>query len=353
MDEIKYYFVLITIIFLTTCTPVDDKLTSYNFETDGVFITNEGNFTYGNASLSYLDLSENKIYNDVFFNATGFPIGDVVQSATLWNDFVFITVNNSGKVYIINKNTSTYVAKITELTSPRNILIVDAQTAYISDLYSSEITIFNPTTFMKTGTINIGATSEKMILVGDNVFVTNWSLGNKIIKIDTKTNLVTDSITVAYQPNSLVVDKDNMIWILSDGGNENEIPAVLTIFDPENMQIEYTFEFADINKSPNNLSINKTKDTIFYLNSSWNNNNNNDGGVYAMSINSRILPINPIIQEDNKLFYAMSVSDKSIIYLTNAIDFAQNGILYRYKTDGTLLDNYFVGIIPGGFAFKN
>ncbi len=343
---------IFVLLFFVACNPPEDDLISYNFETDGVFISNEGNFTYGNASLSYLDLLEKKMYHNVFFNATGYPLGDVAQSLTLWDNYIFIAINNSGKIYVINKNTFEFVAKITELTSPRYIQVVNSEKAYISDLYSTEITIFNPTTFAKTGTINLNATSEKMILWNNFAFVTNWSFGNKLFKINTETDIVTDSLIVAYQPNSLIIDKNNKLWVLSDGGANNDSIPKLTIVNPENMQIEKVFEFESSANSPNHLSINKTGDTIYFLNSSWSGDVNN-GGVYAMPINSENLPENSIIQQNNQLFYSMSVSEESIIYLTDAIDFAQNGVLYRYQTNGNLLDTFSVGIIPGDFAFKN
>jgi len=352
LEKCLYISLILLLLFLANCKPPEEEPTSYNFETKGVFITNEGNFTYGNSSLSYLHLAEKKIYNNVFFNATGFPLGDVAQSVTIWEDYVFITINNSGKIYIINKNTFEYVAIITGLTSPRYIQIINSEKAYISDLYSKEITIFNPTTFEITGTINLNATSEKMILWNNFVFVTNWSFGNKLFKINTETNSVTDSLFIAYQPNSLVLDKNNKLWILSDASTYIDSIPKLLIVNPKNMQVENVFEFKNSESSPSHLSINKTKDTIYFLNNSWAGTTNN-GGVFAMSINSVSIPETPIIKQTNQLFYSMSVSDKSIIYLTDAIDFSQNGILYRYKTNGALLDTFLVGIIPGNFAFKN
>lgn len=36
-----------------------------------LFITNEGNFQYGNASLSYYDMETEKVENNVFYRANG------------------------------------------------------------------------------------------------------------------------------------------------------------------------------------------------------------------------------------------------------------------------------------------
>ena len=425
------YFTIIILFFLS-CNNNKDKITEYNFETSGVFIANEGNFTYGNASLSYFDLSENKMYNNVFFNAMNLPLGDVAQSITIWEDKVYIAINNSGKVYVINKNTFKYLGKITELTSPRNILIINSEKAYISDLYSNNITIFNPTNFEKTGNILIGRSSEKMLLYNNFAYIVNWSFSNMIYKIDTQTDQVIDSLQVTYQPNSIVIDKNNKIWLLSDGGmsdnpEKQEIPT-LTKINPENLEIEQVIAFNSIAHSPRNLCINSTKDTLFFLNGTWNkstptfhvgspctptlqvsssctptfqvgspctptlrvgslctptlrvrlknnlescgtkrknnsescgtkrkNNSEswgtNQSGIYAISITAEQIPETPFIQEIEQNFYALAISPSNIIYVSDAIDYTQQGIIYRYKNN-TLLDTFRVEIIPGSFAFK-
>jgi len=42
----------------------------------------------------------------------------------------------------------------------------------------------------------------------------------------------------------------------------------------------------------------------------------------------------------------------SEIYLGDAIDHRQNGMVYRYSVSGKLIDEFKVGISPGNFSFK-
>ena len=60
----------------------------------GVFIVNEGNFNFGNASLSYYDVGSGRVENSVFSRANGMSLGDVAQSMTVHGGRGYIAVNN-------------------------------------------------------------------------------------------------------------------------------------------------------------------------------------------------------------------------------------------------------------------
>lgn len=317
---------------------------------NGVFILNQGNFTAGNASLSYYQYDGNTLFNGLFFDVNGVPLGDVAQSITIDSTTAYIVVNNSGFIYVIDSRTAEYQAKISGLTSPRYMTIVSQNKAYVSDLYSTSISIVDINTNLVSGQIEVGRSTEEMALIGTEVFAANWSgygqtvRNDKILVINSLNDHLVDSIAVGLEPNSMVVDKDGYLWVLCSGGYLNEeIPTLWKIDAPARHVVE-TFTFSEINTSPDNLEINGSGDSLFFLNR----------GVYRMAVSDAQLPSQAFIGEGNDKFFLYLGIDphNGNVYASDALDYSQNGFVYRYGASGNLLEQLNVGIIPGPFGFN-
>ncbi|WP_253916200.1 MULTISPECIES: YncE family protein [unclassified Lentimicrobium] len=360
IDSIINLFLFLSIYLLTTSCqkePVETIYFKLN-NTSGVFITNEGNFMYGNASLSFYDIEKKRIYNHIFYARNSAPLGDVVQSMEIHNGQAFIVVNNSGKVYVADANTLEFTASITGLNSPRYIHFLNDQKAYITDLHAKAITIVNPSTYKKTGSIDVNNnnpnyyqhSTEQMIQYENLVFTNCWSFDNQILVIDSNTDQVIDSIEVPAQPSSMVMDKNNKIWVLCDGGYAespyaHERPALVKI-DAQSLEIEKLFRF-DLEDNPSELCINGSQDTLYFINRH----------VFRMTTEEPQFPEVPFVESSYTGvyggFYGLSIHPTSSqVYIADAIDYQQNGIIYRYHPQGHLLDSFKAGVNPGSFCFK-
>ena len=346
---------LVSIIIFSSCDESPVIVNQYNFsDSAGVFIVNEGIYMQDNASLSFLNLDASRMYNDIFYIANETNLGDVACSMVILGNIGYITINNSGKIYSIDTRNVSFKGKITGLASPRYIHVVNDNKGYITDLYSMKISIFNPAKNELTGEIDISNnapfnqhSSEQMAGYGQYVFIACWSFDNQILVVDTLTDLVVDSITVTKQPNSLVLDKNNKLWVLSDGGFTGsaygqEI-AALTRIDPETREIEQVFQFPSIDDSPVDLGLNGSADTLFFI----------LRGINRMSITDEGLPADVFIKSRNYDYYSLGIDPvTSVIYAGDALDYQQNGLVYRFYPDGELIDSFSVGICPGAFCFK-
>jgi len=314
----------------------------------GMFITNEGNFMYDNASLSYYDIDGKSVSNEVFVRSNGMILGDVAQSMTVYGGRGYIVVNNSGVIFVIDPATFKVLGFIDGLTSPRYIHFVSGTKAYVTDLYASAITVFNPETLEITGRIPTPGhkSTEQMVGCGRYVFTNCWSYDDKVLVVDTELDCVVDSITVGIQPTSLALDAAGRIWCLTGGGYENspygyEAPA-LHVINPESRSIEREFRFR-LGESPSEICLNGTRDTVYFINS----------GIWRMDIGAQRLPIKPFLKYSGTIYYGLAVDPlTSEVYVADAIDYVQPGVVYRFKADASPVDTFRVGIIPGAFCFK-
>ncbi|MCF6172108.1 MAG: YncE family protein [Bacteroidales bacterium] len=315
----------------------------------GLFILNEGNFNSGNASLSYFETGTGKLTTQLFFKQNNAPLGDVAQSITLQGEKAYIVVNNSGLIYAIDRKTARFEGKLSNLVSPRHILFIDGQKAYVSDLNSSHLTVVDPVAFAILGKIELGRTSEEMLKIGDQVYVANWSAynqsvpNNKILVVDSKEDRLTDSITVGIEPNSMVVDKNGSLWVLCSGGFTNTENPSLWQIDPTERKVRQRLEFAKLNSSPTSLEVNGEGNRLYFINDA----------VYRMGIADPGLPTAPFIQGFADLPYQLAVDPQSDdIYLTDALDYMRNGFVFHFDAEGQILDTVEAGVIPGGIGFN-
>lgn len=342
------------LFFLSSCMKDNmHPITAFNTADKGVFIICEGNFMYGNASLSYYDINNKTVDNTVFLKANGIPLGDVAYSLTIYESTAYIVINNSGTIYAIDINTFKIKGVIKNLVSPRHIRFISPSKAYVSDLYSKSITVINPKNFEITGSINLNLdsintskySSEQILLYGNYLITNSWSYDDMILLIDTNEDIVIDSIKVLPQPRRMVLDRYNKIWVLCDGGFQGSSfhgNAGIVKIDAETMKVEETFIFGkDCN--PVDMTINFGGDTIYFINEH----------VYRFSVIDNRLPATEYIASQNRNLHSIGISPlNSDLYLADAIDYMQAGVVYRYNSKKEIIDSFSVGIIPSSFVFK-
>lgn len=330
---------------------------------EGLFITNEGNFSYGGASLSYYQPESKHLENEVFQRANAMRLGDVAQSMVVRNGIGWVVVNNSHAIFAIDTETFREVGRITDLPSPRYICFASDEKAYVSQIDSDRIIIINPRSFEITGEIVCPMTThyrtgstEQMVMVGDYLYVVCWSYQKRILKIDTRTDKIVSHNDIGVQPKSIVVDKNQKLWVVSDGGFEGNVigyePSRLYRIDPESLEVEREFELGrnsrgDVTRSASRLKINDKGDRLYWI----------DGGVWRMSIDATELPSEPFVSPTSdggrSLYYALGVApDCEEIYVGDALDYQQRSIIRRYSHEGELLDSFTAGIIAGDFCWK-
>jgi YVTN family beta-propeller protein len=305
-----------------------------------VWITDEGNFQWGNAQVSWYDPATGTAVEDLYAPANGAGLGDVCQSMVLHGGKGYVVVNNSGKVEVVDPESFVSQGSITGLASPRYLLPVGNGKAYVTDLYAGAIAVVDLATRTVTGSIPCVGWTEELALVAGEVFITNKSK-DRLYVADPATDALVDSISVSLGGNSLRVDAQGKLWLACSGGGGT--PPALYRIAPATRMVEAVLPFPTAQDSPWRLSINGGLDTLYWLN----------GDVWRMPIGSVTLPAAPFLAAEGRNLYGLGVDPANgTVYLSDASDYVQRGTVYRYRPDGVELGHFLAGIVPGSFCFQ-
>ncbi|WP_190277186.1 YncE family protein [Taibaiella lutea] len=355
----KSFLILLLSVMMMDIACVRDKPEpsnpgNNNSEGRKVFIANEGSLGNGNASFSFYNIDKDSVYNNIYETANGQGPGDVLQSVLIDNDRIYLAVNNSDKVAVIDKSNYTLLGNI-QVPKPRYLLKLSADKMYVSSLYNAQINIVNPSNFQVTGKIDVDyKNSEGLTALNDKVYACNWDTAcNYIYEIDAATDAITARIHIAGKASQQVlVDKNKMLWVLAGNVYKGKT-ASLTQINPATKTIIKSFLFpagADIMKP----CWNPTNDTLYFLGVNYNGGTDYNG-VYRMSIDDNAIPSALFIPaQPLQYFWGLAVdSVKNQIYVADPKGFIQNGTISIYQTNGIQLKSFNVGIGPGFFSFDN
>ncbi len=310
-------------------------------EGQGAFVVNEGNFGWGNASLSYYDKTTDSIYHNLYSRVNNKPLGDVFQSMTIHNGLAYLVINNSGTIEIINPHTFQHQGTITGLVSPRYLLPVNASRAYVSDLYGNGLSIADLQGMEITGQIPMRGWTEAMLRLGERVLVAGTGSGY-LYAIDTETDRLTDSLHLPPGPQSMVVDAAGYLWVLSGGEPMLKGQPGLYQIEPRNLEILGFYPLGKVGNPISRLQISPCGETLYFL----------GRDIFSMSTADPQSGARLFVASKGRGFYGLSADpDSGEIYVTDAIDYVQPGIIMRFSSQGLLISSQRAGIIPADLGF--
>ena len=334
----------IALLAITSCdkAPQVHELTALPDSTlGGVFIINEGNYMQGNAELGFLDLGLNQKFDNVFFQANKRKLGDVFQSINIISGNAYLVINNSSKIEIINPKTFKSIGAIIGLHSPRYIIKTNTNKAYVSDIYDNNIFVVDLSSNQILKKIPLWGWVEEMMSINGKTYATNLR-GSFINIIDENTDQIIDSIETPFAPKNILKDSSDHLWVLCGDANAKNKRHFIVKINLETKQIIKQFEIKTPQTNANKLRINAAGNTLFWI----------DEGVFKMSINDSILPPNPIINKQQRIFYGLAIDPKyHEIMVSDAKDFNSNSDVYRYDFNGQLLGKFTGGKITSDFYF--
>ncbi len=339
---------LLTPVLLWSCGDDDEPSGPAGEYASGVFVINEGNFGGGNASISHFDPVNSEVDNGIFTSVNGVALGDVAQSMTLSGDQAYIVVNNSTKVEIVNYGTFTSTGTISEgLANPR-YMAVNGTTGFISNWGSFDdkfqqveppfIAVVDLSDNSLTTKVNAGSGPEHIFVFEGKLFVSN-SFTNNVQAFDVENYNLLGTTELTQGPGQIVIDGDNNLWVVSAGsfgGNDGALTCINTSNYGVEREVRLGFNPAS------RLVVNEGDNTLYFY---------SGNSIYQFFTRDA----EPALLTEMSGFvgiYGIGYSDsEDLIYVGDAVGFAGEGKVARLNTDGSVVDEFPVGVGPNSFVF--
>ncbi|MGB0391896.1 MAG: YncE family protein [Salibacteraceae bacterium] len=342
----KILYLFFGLLFVLSCSKSDDfgpqgePLQSGPVQKvyQGALILNEGNFGFGNASLSVLDLQSNEVQNNVYQRVNNRKLGDVAQSSLVSDSLAFLVINNSNKVIVVSLNDFSVVKEISIPGAPRYV-VKHNDRLLVSTMGAGSIYEISLLTLEAKPKINFNAWLDEMLVVENLLYACNRK-HDKLEIFDLNSNTHIQSIKVGKDPESVSMSSRGDILVLCTGGynvNDRENAAIYLINNSEAQRV-YTFQ--NIEDSPSRLKYNSYNNSWCFLNH----------GLFSFKEDFQVSEI--LKQTKGNIFYGLGVNPiDGNVFVTNVKNYVENGEVICINNLANLQYKRTLSIIPQHIVF--
>ncbi|NHA03579.1 YncE family protein [Mucilaginibacter sp. HC2] len=345
---------------VTTLFPPDP-----NSVVKGFYLVDEGNLGSSKASLDYLDYTTGQFSKNIYGQANPQVVkglGDVGNDVGIYGSKVYIVVNNSNKVEVLNLHTNKRITQI-DITNCRYVTFHNGK-AYVSAYLgkvgdpkapNGAVNEIDTTTLQITRTVTVGRQPEEMAIVGEKLYVANsggYSPPNyerTVSVVDLASFTELKRIDVAINLDRVKADQYGDIYVTSRGDYYN-IPSKLFVIDTKTDQVKKEFDFG-----VSNLWIDG--DTAYMYSYEFSYITGKNTTTYSMInvkdetvLNTKFITDGTEAQIKVPYGIAVNPVTKEVL-VTDAKDYVSPGTLYCFSTAGKKKWSVITGDIPGHFAF--
>ena len=331
----------------------------------GFYLLNEGNLSTNKASLDYMDYTTG-IYSLNLYNqrnpAVTKGLGDVGNEIGVYGSKVYVVVNNSNKVEVLDKNTGVRITQV-DILNCRSITFGGGK-AYVSAYLSTVndpnaangiVAEIDTSSLAITRQVTVGRQPEQLAIVGQKLYVANSGgysppdYERTVSVVDLATFTEIKKIDVAINLDRCVADKYGKIYVTSRGDNYT-IPSDLYVIDTKTDSVIKNF-----NIPAGMLWIDDNN--LYLLSTDFNYTTGNSTTTYAMVDIVADTVLNKSLITDGtdsqiKVPYGLAVNPVTKdVLITDAKDYVNPGTLYCFGPDGIKKWSVTTGDIPGHFAF--
>lgn len=335
MKKIISYLLLLLII------GCHKKVTPPIVNQNGVMIVNEGNFMWGNASLSLYNKKEKTISKDIYQSENGTALGDVAQSVFQKDSLLFVVVNNTAKIEVISSTTFKRKGTINiPSSSPRYFCAINDSIAIVSDLYANMLWVINYIDATVVSGIAMEGETGQIQYFDNKIAVLertklNGNFTAQIHFLNASNFQTIKKVMLPSEPNSFIITDDKKMYVLTDKSSTASLPAKLIKYDLVGYMGLDTFDFS-LSENPKMLRQDAVGQSIKWIVSKK---------VISIAMSDIKLSNTAVLTLNANNIYAFDIDPISgDLYIGDALDYTQASQVYRFDKTYQQIDQFKAGI---------
>lgn len=241
-NRLLFFVMLLTTLLLSSCDENDnpsgegDKTPE---EATSLLILNEGSMGMNDATMTRYDLQEDAITKDYFGDVNKRGLGDVANDMVQYGSKIYIAVNKSGTVEVIEAASGVSIQQIKMETAsgaskePRRIAAHGGK-VYVTS-FDDTVTRIDTVSLAIDGSVEVGMDPEGIAIKNNKIYVANsgglnWENGydNTLSVIDLTSLTEEKKIVVGTNPGAVQTDSQGDIY-LSVTGNYGDEPGAFKV----------------------------------------------------------------------------------------------------------------------------
>ncbi len=343
---------LLAFVIGVACTklPNEDFYPEIADSTEVIWVANEGNFNSNNASITAYAIKEEAVAQQYFKSKNNIELGDVANDIELYGSKVYVIVNNSSTIEILDKNTGLRIKQLQLIKdginrSPRQIVFSNGK-GYVSN-FDGSIGVLDTSSLTFEQFVQAGENPDGIGIAKGKLFVANSGGLNfpnydKTVSVFLLPSMQKDTtLTVTLNPTGIFISDDEDVYIASQG-NYSNIKPKLSRIDASTYIVKQNFD----------LTVN---DMDFYKNTAYISSydfNTSTSIIYKLDELTNQLVTQSL--PELKTLNAIKIDPiTGYIYCMDANGYTQSGKVYCYNTEWKLLFQFGTGLIPGDLIFIN
>lgn len=334
---------------------------------EGFFLVNEGNMGSNKCTIDHFDARTGGYQRNIFPERNPGVVkelGDVGNDIAIHDDRLYVVVNCSNLVEVMNVHTAEHIGSVT-IPNCRYI-VFDGDRAYVSS-YAGPVQIdpearpgkvveIDTRTLTITREVVVGYQPEEMVITGGRLYVANSggyrypNYDRTISVVDLASFEVVNTIDVAINLHRMELDRFGRIYVSSRGdyyGTGSDIYVV---------DVATERVIGRLGLAASEMCIDD--DRLYVISTEWSYTSNSNEISYAVydTAEERILSRSFITDGTEKqiaLPYGLAVNPETKeIYVCDATNYVTPGYLYCFTPGGELKWRVRTGDIPAHIAFS-